>query len=159
MLGQPGSTAASASTVSRVGAGAKRRGGRPPRTQTGTPSGAGRRGGSKRARVDVEVLTAATSAEAAGYARPISVEEDYSSEPDDAAVKTEVRVLSKVDPRAKRRADLTEDERATAAEYCPGSEPDALVKAEMVVSLPSKRKTRGGQLKAIADALRNLIQA
>lgn len=57
-------------------------------------------------------------------------------------VKTEMGVLPKVDPEAKRAAEST-IEQITAAEYGVGSEPDDAVKGE-VVSLPSKRKAAGG---------------
>lgn len=57
--------------------------------------------------------------------------------------------MSEVDPEAKRTAKSTAGEGATSAGYGPDSELDASVKAEVVVSLPSKRKAAGGQLKGI----------
>lgn len=151
-LGRPDSTAASGS-ISRAGSGDKRKGGRPsPRAQTGTtPSGGGNRGNSKRARVNTDELAAATSsAGAAGHAGPNPADDDDYSEPEDAdkaAVKTEVRISSKVDPKGKRRAGSAEKERVSPAEFGLASEPDASVKTEVLVSPPSKRKAAGGQLK------------
>eukprot|EP00752_Nemacystus_decipiens_P017924 g16067.t1 len=97
--------------------------------------------GNKRARIHTEAHLAATSAEAERGPNP--AEDGRSSESDDATVKTEVGILYKVDPQGKRRS--TEDERATPAVFSLGSEPDASVKAEVLISPPSKRKAAGGQ--------------
>ena len=141
-FGQPDSTAAGGIPVGHVGAGNKRNGGRPPPlAQPGTPTGVRSRRSSKRARVDVKALVAATSAEAAaGDDGPNPSVDEYYSEPDGDGVKTEVGVLTKVDPQAKRSAESMDDERAASAEFGLGPEPDASVKAEVVVSLPSKRQ-------------------
>ena len=137
------------STAVRVGSGDKRIGSRPPlRAGAGTPSGGGSRGGSKRARVVVEALVSATSVEAESDACQDS-SHDRNLGP--AAVKTEVGVLSKVDPTAKDRPEVAEDERAPPLGHGLASGPDASVKAEVVVSLPSKCKAAKGQLQIIPN--------
>ena len=138
----PGSTESSGSTaVGHLGAGNKRRGSRSVHPQTGIPSGGGTRRTSKLARVHFVALVAATSAEAAGGDDgPNPSQDGCHSEPDEATVKTEVGVSCKVDPKTKCSANSTAGERATPAEYGLGSEPDASVKAEVLVSVPSKRR-------------------
>ena len=98
----------------------KCRGDRPPtRAQFGTPSGGDSREINKRARVDTDAREAATSAEAARDPNP--AEDDRSSESDDAdnaTVKAEVGILSKVGPTGKRRAGSAaeDDERVAPTE-------------------------------------------
>lgn len=76
-----------------------------------------------------------------------SVKDDSVSEPDDAAVKPEVAVSSKAGTRkALSVAPVAAGERTTSVEDGSRAVPEAAVKTEVKIALPSKNAAAGGEL-------------
>ncbi|CAN0352750.1 unnamed protein product, partial [Pylaiella littoralis] len=77
------------------------------------------------------------------------------SEPDDTAVKAEVKVFSKVDPRRALAIEAVAGEGATPVEDCSYADSESTVKTEVGIVFPSKYAVAGGQLEAQEPDERN----